>query len=368
MKAIINQIIDIRLSTNYQFILGEQILENLYDHIGLRHDQKVLIISDEIIWKLYGMKIDNSFSSHNQLVEKLIFNFGEKEKSIDNLSKILSTLAENSFTKTDMILAIGGGVICDMSGLAAGLYMRGMPHVLVPTTTLAALDASIGGKTAINLDQGKNLVGIFKQPSRVICDIDAFETLSDRIFYEGIAEAIKMAMINTPAMISLFDKNLRRDKACLYEVISQSIKAKYFKVKNDEFDQDSRMQLNFGHTLAHALEKLSAYELRHGEAVAIGMVFMVKLSEKRGYLKGKLPNKALIRRFGDVPVSQMLIEILKENNLPYEFNFTYEEIEEFLLVDKKNYDDRIKLILLKSLGHAFMKDVKIKNLREFLDL
>ena len=138
MKAIINQIIDIKLSSNYQFILGEQIIENLYDHIGVRHDQKVLIISDEIVWKLYGMKVDNSFSSHKQVVERLIFDFGEKEKNLDNLFKILNTLAENSFRKTDMIVAIGGGVICDISGLAASLYMRGMPHVLVPTTTLAA--------------------------------------------------------------------------------------------------------------------------------------------------------------------------------------------------------------------------------------
>lgn len=368
MKAIINQIIDIKLSSNYQFILGEQIIENLYDHIGLRFDQKVLIISDEIVWKLYGMKIDNSFSSHKQLVEKFIINFGEKEKNFDNLFKILTTLAKNSFTKTDMILAIGGGVVCDLSGLAAGLYMRGISHVLVPTTTLAAVDASVGGKTAINLEEGKNLVGLFKQPSRVVCDIDVFETLNDRIFYEGIVESIKMAFINTPAMISLLDNDLRNNKACLYEIIAQSIKGKYYKVKNDEFDKNSRMQLNFGHTIAHALEKLSAYELRHGEAVAIGMVFMTRLSEKKGYLSEKLPNKDLIRKYGDIKTSELLIKILKRHQLPYEFNFTYDEIKDYLLVDKKNFDDRLRLIMLKSLGNAFIKDIEVKALKEFLDL
>lgn len=368
MKAIINQIIDIKLSSNYQFILGEQIIENLYDHIGVRHDQKILIISDEIVWKLYGMKIDNSFSSHKQVVERLIFDFGEKEKNLDNLFKILNTLAENSFRKTDMIVAIGGGVICDISGLAASLYMRGMPHVLVPTTTLAAVDASVGGKTAINLDQGKNLVGTFKQPSRVVCDIDVFESLNDRIFYEGIAESIKMAFINSPGMINLLDGDLRSDKACLYEVIGQSIKAKYHKIKNDEFDKASRMELNFGHTLAHALEKLSAYELRHGEAVAIGMVFMTKLSEEKGFLPKRLPNRDLIRKFGDIKPSDLLIEILKINKLPYEFNFTYEEIERYISLDKKNEEDSIKLVMLNALGSAFTLNVDLKDLREFLGL
>ncbi|MDO5027469.1 MAG: 3-dehydroquinate synthase family protein [Tissierellia bacterium] len=368
MKAIINQIIDLKLSTNYQFILGEQIIENLYDHIGLRHDQKVLIISDEIVWKLYGMKIDNSFSSHNELVEKLIFDFGEKEKNIQNLFAILSCLAENSFRKTDLILAVGGGVICDLSALAASLYMRGIKHVLVPTTTLAAVDASVGGKTAINLDQGKNLVGTFKQPSRVVCDIDVFESLNDEVFYEGIAEAIKMAFINTPAMINLLDGDLRLDRARLYEVIGQSIKGKYHKIKNDEFDQNSRMELNFGHTLAHALEKLTSYELRHGQAVAIGMVFMVRLSEEKGYLEKRLPNKDLIRKYGDIRPSELLIEILKKNKLPYEYKFTYEEIEKYLSLDKKNRDDNTKLVMLDRLGSAFIKNVEFKNLKEFLGL
>lgn len=368
MKAIINQIIDIKLSKNYQFILGEQIIESLYEHIGLRFDQKVLIISDEIVWKLYGMKIDNSFSSHKEKVERFIINSGEKEKNSDNLFKILTTLAKNSFTKSDMILAVGGGVVCDLSGLAAGLYMRGMAHVLVPTTTLAAVDASVGGKTAINLDEGKNLVGIFKQPSRIVCDVDVFESLSDRIFYEGIVEAIKIAFINSPAMIGLFDKDLRNNKACLYEIISQSIKGKYHKIKNDEFDQNSRKELNFGHTIGHALEKLSDYKLRHGEAVAIGMLFMTNLSEKRGYISKKLQNKDLIRKYGDIKVSELLIKILKKHHLPYEFNFDYEEIKDYLLVDKKNFNDRISLIMLKSLGEAFIKDIKIKDLKEFLDL
>ena len=366
MKAIINQIIDIKLSSNYQYIIGEQILENLYDHIGVRHDQKVLILSDEIVWKLYGMKIDNSFSSHKEKVERLILDFGEKEKNFCNLSKILTTLAKNSFRKTDVILAIGGGVICDIGGLAAGLYMRGIPHVLVPTTTLSAIDASVGGKTAINLDEGKNLVGMFKQPSRVICDIGAFESLSDRIFYEGIVEAVKIAFINTPAMLNLFEGDLRRQKDCLFEIIIQSIKGKYYKIKNDEFDKDSRMQLNYGHTLGHALEKLTSYELRHGEAVAIGMVHMTKLAEDKGILPKKIINKEIVRNFGDLSPSELMIKIFKNYRIPYEYKFSYEEIEDFLLLDKKNRSDSIKLILLENMGHAFIHKVTLEELREFL--
>lgn len=365
MKAIINQIIDIKLSSNYQFILGENILENLYDHVGLRFDQKVMIISDEIVWKLYGMKIDSSFSSHKEKVERVIINFGEKEKNFDNLFRILNSLAENAFKKTDLIVAVGGGVICDLAGLAAGLYMRGIPHVLVPTTTLSAVDASVGGKTAINLDQGKNLVGMFKQPSRVICDIEAFDTLSDRIFNEGMAEAIKMAFINTPAMLGLFESGLRNDKQRLYEVIAQSIKGKYYLVKNDEFDQNSRLKLNFGHTIGHAIERLSNYQLRHGEAVAIGMVYISKLSEEKGFLQKRLPNRDLIRRYGDIKPSDLLINILKKFDLPTEFNFTIAEIEDYLLMDKKNRGDSLKLILLSDLGQVQIYKLPTEELREF---
>lgn len=368
MKAVINQIIDIKLSSNYQYILGESIIESLRDHIGIRHDQKILLLSDNIVWDLYGAKIENSFSLHPAKVEKVILDSGEEEKNFTNLYRILEKLAERGFTKTDVLVAIGGGVIGDIGGLAAALYMRGIAHVMVPTTTLAAIDSSVGGKTAVNLPQGKNLVGAFKQPSRVICDVNCFDTLSDRIFNEGLAEALKMAFINDYAMLNLFDKNLRIDKACLQELIAQAVKGKYNKVKNDEFDKGVRQQLNFGHTLAHAIEQLSNYEVRHGEAVAIGMLYMTKLSERKGLLDQSIQNKRLKEKFGDISPSQLLEKILISLNLPIELQYTYGDLQKYLLLDKKNQENSLNLIMLEDLGKAKIINVEKDKLGEYLEL
>ncbi len=368
MKAIINEIIDIKLSTNYEYVLGSHLLDNLSDHVGLRHDQKLMILSDENVWELYGMRINNSFSSHKERVEILIIKPGEEEKNFSNLQLIADRLAEGAFRSTDLLLCIGGGVICDLGGLAAGLYMRGMKHVLVTTTTLAAVDAGVGGKTAINLRQGKNLLGLFKQPSRVICDIDAFDSLPDRIFYEGLAEAIKMAFISSAPMINLFEKDIRTNKACLLEIIKASVKYKYLFVKKDEFDQDERLKLNFGHTLAHAIEAKGGYRLRHGEAVAIGMVYMTSLSEKRGLIPASTDYSRMGLDFKGKTASQILIEILSQYGLPSKLDYSVDDLLDQMRLDKKNRGQVIKLVMLEEIGKALVKEVSQEDLGDFLKI
>lgn len=366
MKAIINEIIDIKLSTNYEYVLGSHLLDNLSDHVGLRHDQKLMILSDENVWELYGMRINNSFSSHKERVEILVIKPGEEEKNFANLQLIVDRLAEGFFRSTDLLLCIGGGVICDLGGLAAGLYMRGMKHVLVTTTTLAAVDAGVGGKTAINLQQGKNLLGLFKQPSRVICDIEAFDSLSDRIFYEGLAEAIKMAFISSAPMLNLFRKDIRTDKACLLELIKASVKYKYLLVKKDEYDKNERLKLNFGHTLAHAIEAKGDYKLRHGEAVAIGMVYMTTLSEKRGLIPASVNYSRLGEKFKGKSASQILIDILSQYGLPSKLDYRIDDLIDYMSLDKKNRGQLIKLVLLEDIGKAVIKDIGQGELGEFL--
>lgn len=368
MKAVINRILDIKLSSNYQYILGENLMENLRDHIGVRHDQKVFLLSDEIVWKLYGMKIDNSFSAHPSKVVSHIIEMGEDQKNFKNLNDILEKLAEEGFTKTDVLVAIGGGVIGDLGGLAAGLYMRGIDHVIVPTTTLAAVDSSVGGKTAINLDKGKNLAGMFKQPSRIVCDINCFETLNDRIFNEGLVEAVKIAYIYDYTLLNILTKDLRKDKGALYEVIAQAVKGKYSKIKNDEFDLGERLHLNYGHTLGHAIERLSNYQIRHGEAVGLGMLYMTRLSEDKGMLSGKLPTTRMKQSFGDISPSHLLQNILETLNLPHEFNYTYEELQEYLVLDKKNRMNTYDLIMLEAMGKAVVVKVDEDDLKGYLSL
>ncbi|NLW52888.1 MAG: 3-dehydroquinate synthase [Tissierellia bacterium] len=368
MRAIIREIIDINLSTNYEYIIGEHLLQNLRYHMGIRHDQKIMIISDEVVWNIYGDMIDSSFKDVNNKVCRTILKPGEDQKNLENLTMILENLANERFIHSDVILAIGGGVIGDISGLAAGLYMRGISHVYVPTTTLAAIDSSVGGKTAVNLTHGKNMVGLFKQPSRVLCDVSAFETLSDRIFNEGIAEAIKIGFIYDIKILPLLSESLREDKSRLIEVIKRAVRAKYRVVQQDEYDKSIRHILNYGHTLAHAIEQKSNYELRHGEAVSIGLMFMTELSERLGYVKKSENFRYILENFGDISATQLLKNLLDIHNLPTTTIYKYDDLESFFMVDKKQNLDSIDLVLLEEIGKATIKNVLLKDLRGFLQI
>lgn len=368
MKANIYDIINLELSSKYQFILGRGILSELVKYINLKNNQKVMMIVDECVWDLYKDVINTSFFDIKNEVFFYIVKSGEDSKNYENVILILEMLAEKGFNKSDMILSIGGGVVGDLSGFISSIYQRGINHTMVATTVLAAVDSSVGGKTAINLKYGKNLVGSFYQPSRVICDVEVFKSLSDRIFYEGVAESIKYAMIYDADMIHLFEGNIREShKIC--EIISKSVKIKYDVVKNDEKDQGIRQILNFGHTIAHALEQASNYELRHGEAVSIGMYYMCRISEKYENIENKsFQNIKTIKLLKNRKISSVLVEILKRYNLPYTFKFNFDEILKYILLDKKIRDGYISIILLSSLGKAKIEKVNVLNLREFLYL
>lgn len=367
MKAIINHIIDIKLSSDYQYIIGSQLIENLSKHVGIRHDQKILILSDQNVWSLYGAKIDSGFSLHASEVVQLVIPAGEASKNISHLELILETLAKHQFQKTDVILGVGGGMICDIAAMAAGLYMRGISHILLATSTLAAIDAAVGGKTAINLSSGKNLAGLFKQPARVLVDIEAFDSLPDRMFNEGLVEALKLTYVFNRNMLALFKKDLREDKKALVELIYQSVQGKFQVVKADEFDQGLRQILNFGHTLGHALEQANNYKLLHGEAVAIGMLYMTKLSEEKGILSKDLPIE-LKRQFGQLSPSQLLVDIFNSYHLPTDINIKFEELENFILLDKKNKEDFLSLIMLEELGKAKIVQLAQNQLWSYLEL
>lgn len=368
MRAIIREIIDINLSTNYEYIIGEHLLENLRHHIGIRHDQKIMIISDEIIWDLYGAKIDSSFLDLNNKVYRTIIKPGEEQKNLETLTMILENLGNEKFIQSDVILAIGGGVVGDIAGLAAGLYMRGISHIYVPTTTLAAIDSSVGGKTGVNLTHGKNMIGLFKQPSRVLCDVSAFDTLSDRLFNEGVAEAIKIGFIYDLKILPLLSENLRNDKFRMIEVIKRAVRAKFRVVQQDEYDKSIRHILNFGHTLAHAIEQKSNYDLRHGEAVSIGLMFMTELSEKLGYVKKSENQRYIIENFGDITATKLLRKLLEIHKLPTTTIYKYDDLESYFLADKKQNLDSINLVLLEEIGKATIVNVLLKDLRGFLKI
>ena len=371
LNSNIYRTIDINLSTSYQFILGENLLENLADHLGLEGQGKVFIISDRNVWQLYGMKVENSFSSYSNKKEIFILEAGEEEKNYQNLMEILEGLAAFNLTKNDLVLALGGGVVGDIAGLASGLYLRGVSLVLVPTTVLAAVDSSVGGKTAVNLRQGKNLLGLIKQPARVICDINAFETLSDRIFNEGLVEAMKYGFIWDESMLCLFNKNIRNEKNTIYQLIERSVVCKRDIVGLDEKDLGMRNILNFGHTIGHAIEMQEDFRLRHGEAVGLGMLWMVRLSESEGFLREEDRGLRSIECFRKMQekkrASQLLEELLRQYDLPTRLDYKFENLKDYILYDKKIRKNSINLVVLNYIGRAQLVNMELKEAIDLLD-
>lgn len=305
---------------------------------------RVVIVTDDIVSKLYLSNLEDRLCSDGFETFTYIFPNGEQSKNIETLSGILEFLAENHIRRNDLLIALGGGVVGDITGLAAAIYMRGISVVQIPTTLLAAVDSSVGGKTAIDLKNGKNLAGAFWQPSMVICDASIIEALPDEIFAEGMAEVIKCNVIKSLPIIGwIMDKSLKKH---LDDVIYECVLLKRDVVEQDEFDLIGiRNVLNVGHTVAHAIEKLSCYKQSHGHAVATGMVVEAKVSQELGFC-----NEEVVEAIYTAVDSYGLFV-----NMPW----TAEQITETMKNDKKNRDERIVFELPHELGNC--SEIKLDN-------
>jgi 3-dehydroquinate synthase len=310
------------------------------DMLGGRH---VLIVSNEIVAPLYLQRIaaaldDRTFST-------VILGDGETHKTLDSAARVFAALAELKASRDATIIALGGGVVGDLAGFAAACWMRGIACVQMPTTLLAMVDSSIGGKTAVDLPQGKNLIGAFHQPRAVIADTDTLATLPDRELRAGFAEVIKYAALGDAAFFDWLENRheglLAREPEALAHAIAQCCAQKAAMVARDETEQGERALLNFGHTFGHALETASGYgTLLHGEAVAIGMCLAARLAAQLGRASCADAERLddLLRRFGlptqipgDVDASRLL---------------------ELMRLDKKNVSGRLRLILWRGIGRA----------------
>ena len=299
--------------------------------------REIAVITDSNVEKLYAETVVRSLSDEGFSVKLHSFTAGEKSKNHETLLDIYGFLAENGFTRADLIVALGGGVVGDVAGFAAATYMRGVDFVQVPTTLLAQVDSSIGGKTAVDLSQGKNLVGAFWQPRLVVCDPTALGTLSPRVFSDGMAEAIKHTCIRDGSLFETLLSGHPVDE----EIIRRNIEIKRTVVERDEREIGERMLLNFGHTLGHAVEKFYNFETyTHGEAVAIGMVLITQFSEKRGLTK--------------TGTAARVIRLLERFNLPTCCPAPIEEIVRAAASDKKRADGGITVVLLREIGDAYL--------------
>lgn len=330
---------------SYPIIIEKGSIKNISKHLKDKFKgKKIAIISDNIVYGIYGDLIKEELEAEGYTAKAIVIPAGEKSKSFSTLPAVYNELLEFKLTRTDIILALGGGVVGDLAGFVASTYLRGVPFIQIPTTLLAQVDSSVGGKVGVDLEKGKNLVGGFYHPKLVIIDPEVLNTLSDRIFKDGLAEVIKYGCIKDK---DLFDKlKAYKDKKALIEDIEEiiytccDIKRKV--VEEDEKDTGERMLLNFGHTLGHAIEQYYKYErYTHGEGVAIGMYQIMKSA----YSKGLVPES----------VAEEIKDILIKYDLPYSLDGeNIDELINVIKLDKKNINNSLSLILLKEIGESYI--------------
>jgi len=329
--------------SNTKYYLGESLLQ-----LGNYADPaRSVLVLDENVDKHHGHKLEGW--------KKLVIPDGEENKSADVLEQIINGLIELEADRKTMLIGIGGGMTTDLTGYASSIYMRGMPVGFVPTTLLAQVDASIGGKNGINHGKHKNLLGTIRQPEFILFDYSLPLTMPDDEWHNGFAEIIKYACIMDATLFTFLEENrekaMQRDVAILEYLVERSVELKTKVVLEDEFENGSRRWLNFGHTLGHAVEKLE--NIAHGKAVAIGMVAAAKISEK---LKG-------------LPVEQTnrLIRLINDYQLPVTLASNKEEVYNIFKLDKKREGDVIHFVLLEEIGKALTQAVPISELKQLLD-
>lgn len=312
---------------------------------------RVMIISDSNVYPLFGEKVAVSLREAGFRVFSCTFPAGEQSKQLSTVEGFYRALAENHFTRSDFVVALGGGVTGDMAGFAAATFLRGIDFVQVPTSLLAQVDSSVGGKTGVDLPFGKNLVGAFHQPRLVLIDPDTLDALPPHFFADGMGEVIKYGCIRDK---DLFENLEKQDvKEHLEEVIFRCVDCKRQIVEADALEKGERMLLNFGHTLGHAMEKLRDFQgLSHGEAVGIGMVLISQAGEKAGLTQ---PGTA-----------DRIAALLEKYGLPTKTTDTPAELAAAASLDKKTDGDNLHLILLQSIGEACIHTIPAADLLGFL--
>ena len=300
--------------------------------------KKIMIVSDDNVFPLYGEIITKALSDSGFECHSFVLPHGEPTKSFQSLPKIYEALINAKLTRSDLLIALGGGVIGDLAGFAASSYLRGIKFVQIPTSLLAQVDSSVGGKVAVDLPQGKNLVGAFYHPKAVIIDPDALNTLPDHFISDGMGEVIK-----DKELFELLCRHTSFDdlKPKLTQIIARCVDIKRIVVEADQFDLGERILLNFGHTLAHTIEQHFNYEREsHGEAVGIGMYQITKIAEEKG-----------LTTSGCAEQIKKALEIYK---LPDNSNLPIDVLTDAISLDKKNLNNHLNVVLLHDIGDSYV--------------
>lgn len=345
-------IVTVNASRKYDIKIGPGLLKTIgTEASALGKASKVCIVSDSSVCPLYGSVIKDSLEHAGFQVESYIFPAGEQSKNGETYLNLVNTLAQHQLTRSDLIVALGGGVVGDLAGFAAATFLRGIRFIQIPTTLLAMVDSSVGGKTAIDLPAGKNLCGAFCQPSLVLCDTDVLNTLPPDIFRDGCAEVIKYGVLYDPDLFMHLQKyGLSFDRE---QVIRRCVELKRDVVMEDEFDTGARMKLNLGHTIGHGVEAKSHFSLSHGKAVAIGMAIVSRAAVTHGSCERT--------------ACEDLLSVLTQFGLPTDTQYTAEDLYTYTLSDKKRSGGTVKLIIPSRIGCCEIVPTPVDKLKSFIE-
>lgn len=346
------QKVTVHASHDYDILIGSGLLPSLgQEAVKCVWGRKACVVSESNVYPLHGAAAEQSLKAAGFEVVSYVFPAGEESKNGQTYLSLLNFLAEHQLTRADLLVALGGGVVGDLTGFAAATYLRGVAFIQVPTTLLAAVDSSVGGKTAIDLPAGKNLAGTFYQPRLVLCDTDVLSTLPAEIFRDGCAEVIKYGILYDRAFFdylrstgSEFDRE---------RVIRRCVELKRDVVAEDEFDTGVRMKLNLGHTVGHGVEARSRFAVSHGRAVAIGIAIVSRAATKRGRLS--------------LADAQTIVSTLDAYGLPTATEFSARELAHYMLSDKKRSGGTVSLIVPRAIGCCDIVPTPVEALEEFVE-
>ena len=341
---------------SYNVYIDDGLISRIGEYIK---DKEVFIVTNPVVGPLFLPPLAADLYERGTKTHEMVISDGEGAKTLEEVERIYDFLVQRGAQRMTPLIALGGGVVGDVAGFAAATFMRGMPFIQVPTTLLSQVDSSVGGKTGVNHPNGKNLIGAFYQPSSVYIDIDTLKTLPDREFRSGIAEVIKYGIIADKELFCFLEKNrdliFDREKKAMRHIIGVSVRIKADIVSRDERETGLRSVLNFGHTVGHAIEKLSGYgTFQHGEAIAKGMKAAVGISVAMGMIKSDEANR----------IERLLLDYGFDLMLP---PFSREEYLDIIARDKKRTGDFTSFVLTEGIGCVSLKSMKASDILDFID-
>ena len=333
-----------------------EISHGCLDSLGRRAAQLVkgraaAVVADDSVAALYGARARAGLEAAGFQVAEYVFPHGEQSKNGENYLRLLDFLAGHRLTRTDLLVALGGGVTGDLTGFAAATYLRGVQYIQIPTSLLAMVDSSVGGKTAIDLPSGKNLCGAFYQPSLVLCDPDLLASLPEQVFRDGCAEVIKYGVLGSRELFDRLRETPARQQ--LEYVIATCVDMKRDVVESDEFDTGRRQLLHLGHTLGHAVEAGSAFQLSHGQSVAIGMAMIARAAAKFGFCTGETRDE--------------IVDLLTQYGLPTKTDQSPARLYETALGDKKRKGGSVTLVVPQEIGTCLLHTISVEELPKWIE-